>query len=602
MDNTSALAEGQPSSLYFVQSQIFNNSRNTTALKTIIAPSFVASPELRGTLTILWSCIITLIACIYTALHLNVPGETGKFKALATKGKWVLIGLIAPEVVLYLACSQFLEARRLANELNRIALERGEEKLANNSAFDIKYGFFVVMGGLEISAKDIVRSTWRDSPRGTLGSGSLRLTPNGVLQLASLGYFVPVPRSKIDDKSKADVVQKCLVMMQVVWMATQCIVRKVYGLPLSLLEVHTMVHVFCALLMYLFWMEKPLDMHDPEVVNSEEYEDIVALMIQEQFHDKESDEIIIYPKSHNVRTRPPAIKWIHSSNAEKLYVTAENGKVKAVKYVPMEIDQKQPTMLLNVGEALDCGVSLVSRMSSFEREEFRERVVRQGYEYLSTDDRERWELKIWYSEPTLPSCELQRPDITRLERVVAAIERIDGPVHKAELLHPEHREPRFAKEHYHESFSRSAGNIQYTGESQMDPEDIVMFIFNSKVLLVLLLALPAVYGGIHFIVSNFDFPSPLERFLWRIAAIDIVATMPVFFALTWIGHFLSGCFGEDDEGDCLCSVSYKFPGHVLLFGYILCRLYIVIESFVSLRYLPIGVFWTPSWIQMIPHI
>jgi hypothetical protein len=115
------------------------------------------------------------------------------------------------------------------------------------------------MGGLEVSVKDIVvrstRSTWSDSPRGTLGSGLLRLTPNGVLQLASLGYFVPVPRSKIDDKSKADILQKSLVMIQVIWMATQCTVRKVYGLPLSLLEVHTMVHVFCALIMYLFWME-----------------------------------------------------------------------------------------------------------------------------------------------------------------------------------------------------------------------------------------------------------------------------------------------------------------------------------------------------------
>jgi len=65
-------------------------------------------------------------------LHLNVPVETGKLRALATKGRWVLIGLLAPEVVLYLACSQFLEARHLANELNRIALQESEEKIAHH--------------------------------------------------------------------------------------------------------------------------------------------------------------------------------------------------------------------------------------------------------------------------------------------------------------------------------------------------------------------------------------------------------------------------------------------------------------------------------------
>ena len=31
------------------------------------------------------------------------------------------------------------------------------------------------------------------------------------------------------------------------------------------------------------------------------------------------------------------------------------------------------------------------------------------------------------------------------------------------------------------------------------------------------------------------------------------------------------------------------------------RLYIVVESFISLRKVPIGVYYTPSWLQMIPH-
>lgn len=96
---------------------LFNNTGNLTAFQTIRAPVWVASPEIRGTTTILWSCIITLVACIYTALHLNVPANTRKMSMLGEKLKWVFIGLIAPEVVLYLASSQFLDARRLSREL-----------------------------------------------------------------------------------------------------------------------------------------------------------------------------------------------------------------------------------------------------------------------------------------------------------------------------------------------------------------------------------------------------------------------------------------------------------------------------------------------------
>lgn len=39
---------------------------------------------------------------------------------------------------------------------------------------------------------------------------------------------------------------------------------------------------------------------------------------------------------------------------------------------------------------------------------------------------------------------------------------------------------------------------------------------------------------------------------------------------------------------------------VLLF--IGARGYIVVESFLSLRRSPIGVFLTPSWLQMLPHL
>jgi hypothetical protein len=49
--------------------------------------------------------------------------------------------------------------------------------------------------------------------------------------------------------------QKIIVVGQVLWMVLQCIARTAYHLPLSLLEIHTMFHVACALLLYICWFK-----------------------------------------------------------------------------------------------------------------------------------------------------------------------------------------------------------------------------------------------------------------------------------------------------------------------------------------------------------
>jgi hypothetical protein len=42
--------------------------------------------------------------------------------------------------------------------------------------------------------------------------------------------------------------------------------------------------------------------------------------------------------------------------------------------------------------------------------------------------------------------------------------------------------------------------------------------------------------------------------------------------------------------------------YVAIFSYALSRFFIVVESFISLRHVPIGVYATPAWIQTLPHL
>jgi hypothetical protein len=71
----SPLLQGYPSlvAAESIQALLEVNADNLTAFNTVTAPSWVSAPDYRGMSNILYSCLLTLVACIYTAIHLNVP-------------------------------------------------------------------------------------------------------------------------------------------------------------------------------------------------------------------------------------------------------------------------------------------------------------------------------------------------------------------------------------------------------------------------------------------------------------------------------------------------------------------------------------------------
>ena len=64
------------------------------------SPRWVAEPDYRGTFSILSTCIVTLVLCVWTAIHLNVPGhQEGAVRLYVRKCGWMLLGLLIPELV-----------------------------------------------------------------------------------------------------------------------------------------------------------------------------------------------------------------------------------------------------------------------------------------------------------------------------------------------------------------------------------------------------------------------------------------------------------------------------------------------------------------------
>jgi hypothetical protein len=91
--------------------------------------SWKSEPATRGTFRLLASCLITLSLCVWTAVHLNIaieqpPHEKWSFlrrirsSSAYRRTKWVLLGLLAPELVVYTAWRQWSSAREMTRKIH----------------------------------------------------------------------------------------------------------------------------------------------------------------------------------------------------------------------------------------------------------------------------------------------------------------------------------------------------------------------------------------------------------------------------------------------------------------------------------------------------
>ena len=68
------------------------------------------NPQTRGTFDILSTCMITMLLCVWTAVHLNVSLPGTVWGPRLRKVGWLVLALLAPEMVAYTAwyvCSEY---------------------------------------------------------------------------------------------------------------------------------------------------------------------------------------------------------------------------------------------------------------------------------------------------------------------------------------------------------------------------------------------------------------------------------------------------------------------------------------------------------------
>jgi hypothetical protein len=117
----------------------------------------------------------------------------------------------------------------------------------------------------------------------------------------------------------------------------------------------------------------------------------------------------------------------------------------------------------------------------------------------------------------------------------------------------------------------------------------------------------AAYGGLHASAWNNFFPTWHECLMWRISALAVAAAgitvasillvrKPIESMLEWMEEHM-----DERLKDTLIWAIIITVLMVLLF-YCGCRMFLVVEAFISIRELPIDAYKTPAWTQLIPHL
>ncbi|GAQ44603.1 hypothetical protein AtubIFM61612_007691 [Aspergillus tubingensis] len=284
--------------------------------------SFVSAPNTRGTLQILWSSLFTILACTWTVLHLNVPEYVPKpeikdfkkwLKWMVDKyqhpTKWFLLTVLAPEISFAKYWDDQVRGHSLFYHYETVFRKKNWTRthvlFANMGGFALRCTPDSEEGGPGSKNEKATTEDQDDHQTSTsppveddtsvmgepstlkpLTSASSCGKPEKQTQptltgdpakkfeevfyltaiealklLCSTETSIPglenVSEEEINARSKSDMFMRLLAVGQTVWVVIQIISRWAYGLAVTQLEVTVVAFAFCAVGMYIVNHGKP---------------------------------------------------------------------------------------------------------------------------------------------------------------------------------------------------------------------------------------------------------------------------------------------------------------------------------------------------------
>jgi hypothetical protein len=220
----------------------------------ILRYGWVPTPSTRGTMDIIWPCLSAIALLLWSMLHLNVPSSSDSERTIALrKVRWLLVGLLAPELTMMFAFAQLTSAQRSVKDM----------KALGKSSWSLTHGFYADSGGFQLHTRD---------------SKPFPITAKQVAYLVEYG-FIDMPtitKREINDKSKADRVTKALAFIETGWLVTKLAGRAAQGLQITPFELVTLAVLVCSFTSLVLWWHKPLDVQAPTPIYAKD--DLVTIV------------------------------------------------------------------------------------------------------------------------------------------------------------------------------------------------------------------------------------------------------------------------------------------------------------------------------------
>src|ERR1700761_957735 len=227
-------------------------SSNSTSGESLVPWPGPNTPNIRSSYEILWSSLVTMFACVYTALHMNIPTlRDSNFARIRRRTKWVFFNFLAPEMIALHALIQYSVCHGWTSSFRKRTRCTREE-------WSLTHSFYSSMGGFII----------------TLPSGEvLPVLPDEIAALVeqNLISFPIISKAEIEDKSKTDYLGKTFVCLQVLWFAINIMTRAYRHDAITPFELTTVAYVTCTLGTYASWWNKPSDIQLPTVIDGSQF-------------------------------------------------------------------------------------------------------------------------------------------------------------------------------------------------------------------------------------------------------------------------------------------------------------------------------------------
>ncbi|SJL18580.1 uncharacterized protein ARMOST_22177 [Armillaria ostoyae] len=235
---------------------------------------------------IVWSCLATVFASTWLAIHPNVPGrkitDKGALSCTLERAKIMGIAILAPEVIVSWAAEQFKVAWKVCHGKDismESVIHAWRRKTQDDSpSLTMIHGFFFAMGSFCYTCVGFTRGSMISPmsihanrlPDDSLGPVTVYWESERIVSLLSLRsepHFAKdleqINVKMIQDKSKGDALSKTISILQISWFIAQCIARAIQHLPITLLEMTALAFAGISIVTYSLWWYKPLNVQYP---------------------------------------------------------------------------------------------------------------------------------------------------------------------------------------------------------------------------------------------------------------------------------------------------------------------------------------------------